>query len=1165
MKISGRNSEGRSNNYLSELKANLEALQRAKKQVEARIGELLKLIDDKKSALERIERAVAESERIAREIEDAARKKAENILTDAQAFVAFKRKEITAVEKEIADLRKELDSYIYSGEEKQKEAAQKGPKLIYTDKKKLGQKERRQFLETPFSMKLTSFVNARHYVTFGKEKGPVHAHSWQVAFQIRPSNKNQEIIGFSLISKTAASVLAPYENVVLNDVPPFNKVQPTTENIAMYFFNRLEDAFSKMGLELVELTLWETPTRGVHVFSRNAEFDKLESPDVEAGGGYSQVAAGLDLEVTDFGSEKGIAASNGERSEDQDATAEVSLKFPLDPVRPAYFFRQYLIGAVIIGIICFLAYCNVIFPPSGQHYPWGSDSWGHLYKAESLYEAIQNGNYFPQFTEYWYNGSQPFRYWAPLPYYLLAFLRAAAGNIFEAGNLYIIVSAFLGGISWLLLSRRMGLWQAVMAGIVWVVWQDNVRVAFSEGNFPRVLATALLPALFAFFLIVLKERKAFFSIIVNVFLIHLVILTHAMIGAIYCICLGLFAFFLWIFRGCALGDFVRGIAALAVGILSSSWWLLPSLSGGITGIDAEAVKEVIRFVSAVVSFNPLYRFSNVETFYWGVALVCLLVFSFITWKSKPPWAKSLTICGLLTVLITFPLFREFFVILPLSHLLWPLRFSSFAALAVLASGFTFNLSKYRQKWLKSHYICGLVIIVFFIALVVDSWASLSLLAHTGSLPFNVLQSANYIKQKPGWRVATIDLSRLGSAPSYLFSESAGREQVFGWAWQGAVTSRNIMLLNTGLENQYYPFLFRSCVDLGATDLVVKEDVIEDIESFRKAAAMAGYRQYNQFGEISVWKSAAVDRPYAVVKNPECLVIGKYAGTIALQFPEVEMGLSPYIDDYSAVELGEYDKIILSGATWRSKRRAEQVIKDYAASGGKVFVELAGMPEDVLAKQPEFLGVYGELVTIREDVEIRGKNKRIIIPPVLEEEKEWKTYVPMGLDGVELEFYYYGNRAPVFGYKVVDNCKIWFLGYNMSYHAYKTGNSYSFQLIGEIFDLDSEYRREALIPFQDYEASEKGYKIKCHVDEEVNAVIPVAVLDGLRVKIDGEITPFDNYENLLRLRLPPGTHVIDISFEKSPVYKWGNILSLLSLFLLIAGLVYLYKKGEGEIS
>jgi len=1146
------------NDRLNKLETELETLSRTKEQIYSRIEELNKLLNDKKSRVDSIERSLVESNRIAGEIEQSSLEKAIIIQTGAEASVAANKARISVINEEIAGLLRELESYKFDDRNDREETRETGVKPVYPKKNnQLIKKENEPFTgDTRYNIKLVSFVNARHYVVFGNKTGPVHAHSWQVVFQVRVSSENQEITEFSLIFRAAVSALTPYENTILNQVPPFDKIQPTTENIAMYFYNRLEDVLSELKLELVELTLWETPTRGIHVSGRNPEFDKLSELGKEVDKGYEQAAAVCDLDVAEFSPEIS-PADQGVETGDSDEKKSVLKPLP-DPVRPAYSLRQYLVAFVIIIAVSIFAYYSILFPASEQHYPWGSDSWGHLYKAESLYKAIQQGNYYPQFTEYWYNGTQPFRYWAPAPYYVLALFRAVTGDIFRAGNWYIFACALFGGLSWLFLSSRMGLWPAMMAGIVWVGWQDNVRVAFSEGNLPRVLATALLPVVFYLFFCVLKKRS-FLGILFAVFLVHLTVICHAMIGAIYCLCLLIFAFFLWVFHGCSLGDLLRGVLVLVVGVLSSSWWLLPSLTGGITGINAEAVKEVIQFVPSAVSLNPMYRFSNVETFYWGIVLVILLVLSFITWRSKPPWAKSLSVCGLILILITFPLIRELYIILPLSHLLWPLRFTSFAALAVLAAGLTFNLPEDRQNWLKSSYNCGLVIVVSFLLLTVDCWFSLSLLAHTGSKPFNIIQGASYIKQEPGWRVATIDISRLGSAPSYILSKSVGLEQVFGWAWQGAVTSRNIMLLNTGLENQYYPFLFRSCVDLGATDLIVKEDVIEDIEDFRRSADLAGYRQQAQFGEISVWRS--VSGPYLVVKKPECLVIGKYAGTIALQFPGVEMGISPYIDHYSVVKLSEYNKVILSGATWRSKRKAEQIIKDYVAAGGEVFVELGGMPENVLAKQPEFLGVYGEPVSYSEEIEIRGENKRVLIPPVSDD--TWKAYVPIGLDKVELGFYYYGNQAPVYGYKIIDDYKIRFIGYNLTYHAYKTGDSGSFRLIKDIFDLESGYNGEQLIPLQSYKAGNRGYKMKYQINEKVEAVVPVALHDGLSVRIDGEVVPFDNYENLVQLKLPSGTHEIEILLEKTAVYRWGAGLSVISFLLLFAGLVYYRKKTDGS--
>jgi 6-pyruvoyl-tetrahydropterin synthase len=46
------------------------------------------------------------------------------------------------------------------------------------------------------------------------------------------------------------SVFEKYENSLLNELHPFNIFQPTAENMAMYFYNRLEDALSELNLGL---------------------------------------------------------------------------------------------------------------------------------------------------------------------------------------------------------------------------------------------------------------------------------------------------------------------------------------------------------------------------------------------------------------------------------------------------------------------------------------------------------------------------------------------------------------------------------------------------------------------------------------------------------------------------------------------------------------------------------------------------------------------------------------------------------------------------------------------------------------------------------------------------------------------------------------------------
>ncbi|MFZ5641994.1 MAG: 6-pyruvoyl-tetrahydropterin synthase-related protein [Bacillota bacterium] len=1101
------------------------------------IEELVKEVARNELEINNVKAFLAERQQSSGAAECTALIDAKRTLAEAEAATASVKRQVEVIENEISHLRKKL--------ELGKNNPDQGYSLMSASCD-----------SSAYSIKLVSFFNARHFVSFGDKPGPVHAHSWQIQLDISVGSEICELVSFSKIQSAIKSVFNPFEDTVLNYKHPFNKIQPTTENMALYFFNSLEEALKEIGLGMASLSVWETPTKGIEVTSHSFIFDNLDGEDSETPPGEEAVCQMAAAAIETGGPELEGQIHSEEKS-DREEYAKPLIKAK-STIRANHLIAGHALSIIIITLAAVISYYNTLWPPAGEHYPWGSDTWGHLFKAEYLFNEIFKGNYYPQFTEYWYNGGQPFRYWAPLPYYVIALTRAISPDIFFAGIYYVFGCALFGGLSWLLFSGRMGIWPATAAGVIWTIWQDNARVAFSEGNLPRVMATALLPLLLFILLNVIEKKKPYLYIVGMVALVHLVILCHAMVGAIYSTSMILFVVFLFIMGGCQLKEGIRAILVIAAGIASSSWWLLPSLVGGIASLDSEAVKNAIEFVPANISFNPLNRFTTPEDFYWGISIILALLVTMATWKSKPPWAKSLAVCGIVLILITLPASRVFYTFLPLSNLLWPLRFSSFAAMAVIASCLAFNPPGRRQRLLNSSYVTGFLIAGIFSAFLIDSLFSIRLLSHTNPQPTSIMNIADKIKSKPGWRVATIDLSRLGSAPSYLFSNSAGLEQVAGWAWQGAVTSSNLMLINTGLEMKYYPFLFRSCVNLGATELVVSEELVEDKESFKAAAEKAGYIRTSDLGKLSLWHS--VDYPYLVEKRNSCLVVGKYSSAVAMQFPEAHMGSSIFIDDYSLSELKKYPQIIYTGAEWRSKEKAEAIVAEYASSGGKVYIEMAGMPKSVLSKQPEFLGVVGEAVTLRGQLEIKGQDREFLLQPFSDKMPVWKAYVPLGLDGVELEFSYYGNQAPVYGYKIVNGNKIWFLGGNIIYHSFLTGDTLALKFIKAILGLSDHYTVPRLVPLYGYEATENGYIMSYHSDRDFEAILPVASLDGMKAEIDGSPMEIDVYENLVMLNLPGGRHIITLSLTKTPVYSKGAAGTAASLVLVAAGLLYIRRKG-----
>lgn len=115
---------------------------------------------------------------------------------------------------------------------------------------------------------LTLFFNARHQVSFAPNVGPVHSHSWRIEAQLRTFFRDpfdSSPVEFADLEERIRMVLRPYEGKFLSDLSPFDRIAPTTENLARFLFGRVGQALAPTGVEIVRATVWEAPTKGVTV------------------------------------------------------------------------------------------------------------------------------------------------------------------------------------------------------------------------------------------------------------------------------------------------------------------------------------------------------------------------------------------------------------------------------------------------------------------------------------------------------------------------------------------------------------------------------------------------------------------------------------------------------------------------------------------------------------------------------------------------------------------------------------------------------------------------------------------------------------------------------------------------------------------------------------
>ncbi len=90
---------------------------------------------------------------------------------------------------------------------------------------------------------------------------PLHGHSWKVEAKFKCKKLDHEDIGIDYVhvEKSIREFAAQLDHRYINEVPPFDKINPTSENIARWFFNQLNQPEIKQSAQLAEVIVWEGP------------------------------------------------------------------------------------------------------------------------------------------------------------------------------------------------------------------------------------------------------------------------------------------------------------------------------------------------------------------------------------------------------------------------------------------------------------------------------------------------------------------------------------------------------------------------------------------------------------------------------------------------------------------------------------------------------------------------------------------------------------------------------------------------------------------------------------------------------------------------------------------------------------------------------------------
>jgi hypothetical protein len=117
-----------------------------------------------------------------------------------------------------------------------------------------------------YQLSLSCFFNASHQVVMKDSLGQLHRHSYHLRVIGQADHrlgKDQVVVPYEALRTLMDHIARAYEDTVLNKLPPFKKLQPTTENLVGVIAQQLIILSEGLPIKIVEVNLMESPTQGI--------------------------------------------------------------------------------------------------------------------------------------------------------------------------------------------------------------------------------------------------------------------------------------------------------------------------------------------------------------------------------------------------------------------------------------------------------------------------------------------------------------------------------------------------------------------------------------------------------------------------------------------------------------------------------------------------------------------------------------------------------------------------------------------------------------------------------------------------------------------------------------------------------------------------------------
>jgi len=93
----------------------------------------------------------------------------------------------------------------------------------------------------------------------------LHGHRYRVVVKVSASKVNEIGLAydFNELKEQLRDILKRFDHCYLNDVSPFDKINPSSENIAQTIYDELKPRLEESPVSLASVEVWESPESGV--------------------------------------------------------------------------------------------------------------------------------------------------------------------------------------------------------------------------------------------------------------------------------------------------------------------------------------------------------------------------------------------------------------------------------------------------------------------------------------------------------------------------------------------------------------------------------------------------------------------------------------------------------------------------------------------------------------------------------------------------------------------------------------------------------------------------------------------------------------------------------------------------------------------------------------